>query len=58
MGLASNGCFMAGTTLTGGYYRTNIINGVGHPRLDFVMLLVLCTVMNNIQGIGVVLQVS
>jgi hypothetical protein len=27
-----------------GHYRMNIINGVGHPRLNSVVPLVLCTV--------------
>ena len=57
MGLGSNDCFMAGTALTGGHYRTNIINGVGHPRSDSVVSLVLYTIVNNIRGTGVVLQV-
>jgi hypothetical protein len=50
MGLESNGCFMAGGALTGGHYRTNIISGVGHPRLDSVVPLVLCTAAYNILG--------
>ena len=55
MGLGSNGCFMANATLTGGHYKINIISGVGHPRLDSVVLLLLCMVAYNIQGTGVVL---
>jgi hypothetical protein len=30
------------------YYRTNIINGVGHSRSDLVVSLVLCKVAYNI----------
>jgi hypothetical protein len=41
----------------GGHYRTNIISNVGHPRSDSVVPLVLCMVVYNIWGIGVVLQV-
>jgi hypothetical protein len=41
----------------GGHYRTNIINRVGHLRLDLVVLLVLYIVAYNIWGTGVVLQV-
>ena len=48
---------MANATLTGGHYRMKIISGVGHLRLDSVMLLVLCMVAYNIRGTGVVLQV-
>jgi hypothetical protein len=55
MGLGSNSCSMAGAALTGDHYKMNIINGVGHPRLDSVMLLVLCMVIYNIWGTGVVL---
>jgi hypothetical protein len=57
MGLGSNGCFMAGTALTGCHYRTNIINGVGHPRSDLVVSLMLYTVAYNIRSTSVVLQV-
>ena len=46
--------FMAGVTLIGDHYRTNIINDVEHLRLDSVVPLVLCTVVYNIRGIGVV----
>jgi hypothetical protein len=55
MGLGSNGCFMAGVALMGGHYRMDIISSVGHPRSDLVVPLVLCTVVYNIQGSGVVL---
>ena len=34
-------------TLMSSHYRTNIISSVGHPRLDSVMLLVLCAVTYN-----------
>jgi hypothetical protein len=40
-----------------GPYRTDIISGVGHPRSDSVMLLVLCTVACNGWGTDIVLQV-
>ena len=49
MGLKSNGCFMTGVALMGGRYRTNIISSVDLPRSDSVVLLVLCTVVYNIQ---------
>jgi hypothetical protein len=48
---------MAGVALMGGHYRKDIISGVGHPRSDLVMPLVLCTIVYNIQGSGVILQV-
>jgi hypothetical protein len=57
MGLRSNSCFKTSTVLTGGHCRTDIISGVGHPRLDLVVLLVLCTVVYNIWDTGIVLQV-
>ena len=57
MGLRSNGCFMANVALMGGHYKMDIISNVGHLRLDSVMPLVLCMVVCNIQGTGVVLQV-
>ena len=41
-------CFMAGAALMGGHYRTNIISGVGHPRSDLDVSLVLCMVTYNI----------
>jgi hypothetical protein len=40
MGLGSNG-FKTGTALMGSYYKTYIISGMGHPRSDSVMPLVL-----------------
>jgi hypothetical protein len=40
-----------------GHYRVDIISGVGHPRLDVVVLLVLYTVAYNIRGTSVVLQI-
>ena len=58
MGLGCNGCFMTGEALTSGHYKTDIINGVGHPRSNPVGPLVLCTVAYNIRDTGVVLQVS
>ena len=48
MGLGSNGYFMAGTVLMGGYYKIDIISDVGHPRLDSVILQVLRTIAYNI----------
>ena len=57
MGLESNGCFMVGAALTGSHYRTDIISGVGHPRSNLVVLLMLCTVAYNIWGTSVVLHV-
>jgi hypothetical protein len=50
--------FVAGTALTSGHYRLDIISGVGHPRSDSVMPLVLCTVTCNGCGTGIVLQVT
>jgi hypothetical protein len=49
--------FAACTALTGYYYRTDIISGVGHPRSDSVVPLVLCMVGCNGWGTGIVLQV-
>jgi hypothetical protein len=40
-----------------GHYRTDIISGVGHPRSDSVVLLVLCMVVYNGYGTDIVLQV-
>ena len=40
-----------------GHCSTYIISGMGHPRSDWVVPLVLCTVAYNIKGTGVVLQV-
>ena len=48
MSLGSNGCFMAGTALMDGHYRMYIISGVGHPKSDLIVLLVLCMVAYNI----------
>ena len=39
------------------HYRTDIISGVGNPRSDLVMPLVLCMVACNGWGTGIVLQV-
>ena len=58
MGLGSNDCFIAGTALTGGHYRTYINSGVSHPRSCLIVPLMLYMVVNNIRGIDVVLQVS
>ena len=38
-----------------GHYKTNIISGVGYPRSDSVMSLVLCTVASNGWGTDIVL---
>ena len=57
MGLGFNGCFMVGATLMDGHYKMNIISGVGYPRSNLVVPLVLCTIAYNIRGMGVVLQV-
>jgi hypothetical protein len=46
---------MAGAALEGGHNRTDIINGVGYPRLDSVVPLMLCTVACNGWGINIVL---
>jgi hypothetical protein len=50
---------MAGAALTGGYYRTNIISGVGYSKSDSVMPLVLYMVVvaYNIRGHRFVLQI-
>jgi hypothetical protein len=40
-----------------GHYKMDIISGVGHPRLDSVMPLVLCMVTCNGWSTGIVLQV-
>jgi hypothetical protein len=45
-------------SLMNGHYRTYIISSVGHPRLDSVMPLMLYTVVYNIWGTSVVLQIS
>ena len=47
--------FVAGIALTGGHYRTDIISGVGHPRSDLVVPLMLCIVACDIWGTGIVL---
>jgi hypothetical protein len=48
--------FVAGATLKGSHYRTDIINGVGHSRSDSVVSLVSCMVVCNGWGISIVLQ--
>jgi hypothetical protein len=45
--------FVAGAALMGGHYRIDIISGVGHPRLDSVIPLVLYTIAYNGWGIGI-----
>jgi hypothetical protein len=57
MGLGSNSCFMSDATLTSSHYKTDIISGVGYLRSNSIVMLVLYTVVYNIQGTGVVLQV-
>jgi hypothetical protein len=47
--------FVAGAALTGGHYKMNVISGVGHPRLDLVVPLVLCTVACDGLDTGIVL---
>jgi hypothetical protein len=49
--------FMASVALTGGHYKMNVISGVGHPRSDSVVPLVLRMVASNDWGTGIVLQV-
>jgi hypothetical protein len=48
---------MISATLTGSDYRVDIISGIGYPKSDLIVLLVLCMVAYNIWSIGVVLQV-
>ena len=48
---------MAGVALTGGHYKMDVISGVGHPRLDSVVPLVLRTAVCNGQGTDIVLQI-
>jgi hypothetical protein len=48
---------VASVALKSGHYWTNINSGVGHPRSDSVVPLVLCTVVRNGLGIDIVLQV-
>jgi hypothetical protein len=45
MSFRFNGYFVTGATLMGGRYRTYIISGVGHIRLDSIVLLVLWMVV-------------
>jgi hypothetical protein len=49
--------FMAGVALTSGHYKIDTISGVGYPRLDLVVPLVLCTVACTSWGTSFVLQV-
>jgi hypothetical protein len=44
MGLKFNYYFVTSTILMGGHYRMDIISGVGHPRSDSVVPLMLCMV--------------
>jgi hypothetical protein len=57
MGLKSNDFFVTGSTLMGSHYSTYIISGLGYPRSESVMLLVLWMVAYNIRGTGVILKV-
>ena len=57
IGFGSNGSFVIATALMGSHYRTNIISGVGHPKSNSVVLLVLCLVAYNGQATSIVLQV-
>ena len=45
IGLRFNGYFVASVALIDSHYRMNIISGMGHSRLDSVLPLVLCTVV-------------
>jgi hypothetical protein len=58
MGLRFNFCFVASVALIDSHCRTNIISGVGHLRSNSVLPLVLCTVVHNIQGTGIILIVA
>jgi hypothetical protein len=49
--------FVAGVALKGSHHKTDIISGVGHPRSDSVMLLVLYMVACNGWGTDIVLLV-
>jgi hypothetical protein len=49
--------FVAGVALTGNYYMMDVINDVGHLRLNLIGLLVLRTVVFNVWGTDIVLQV-
>jgi hypothetical protein len=40
-----------------GHYKTDIISGVSHPKLNSVVSLMLCTVACNGLGTDIVLQV-
>jgi hypothetical protein len=57
MSLGSNGLFVTNAALKGSHYRMDIISNVGHRRLDSVGPLVLCMLMCNGWGIGIILQV-
>jgi hypothetical protein len=57
MSLRSNGSFVTSAALKGGYYKRDIISGVGHSRSDSVVQLVLWTVAYDILGTNVVLQI-
>jgi hypothetical protein len=57
-GLGSNDCFVTRAALMSGYYKTYIISGVGHLRLDLVISLVLSMTAYNILGTGIILQVT
>jgi hypothetical protein len=49
--------FVIGKALMGSHYRMDIISSMGHPRSQSIVSLVICTVVCNGWGIGIVLQV-
>jgi hypothetical protein len=48
---------VVGVALNGNFYMMDIINDVGHPRLNLIGLLVLRTVVFNAWGTDIVLLV-
>jgi hypothetical protein len=46
---------MTDVALTSGHYKMDIISGMGHPKLDSIVPLVLYTVASNIRGTDAVL---
>jgi hypothetical protein len=50
--------FLTDAALTSGHYRMDIISGVGHPKSDSIVPLVLRTVTCNGWGTSIVLQVT
>jgi hypothetical protein len=49
-GFGSNGFVTNDVTISNGYYRTDVISGVGHPRLDSIVPLMLRTVRCAMAG--------